>query len=187
MFVVKWLYEYLKHQEYKKYRKKMKRASRYANIYKIVNLPWLLKRAEKLLAKYYDYLKVPNKYKRKMLILKKIYIFLGNYLYIIQYMMLHRSADNVGKDPKTAIENKGSMLMYICYPARITYGMYDTHAYYVAYDKKNEQAKVPLSLLKPFEKKIMTESDIKRMNYRLLNKIFDSIDQNGNDNSVENF
>jgi hypothetical protein len=176
MLMLNWFYHYLKALEYKKYVKKMRWAERYVRLYDRFNKDIFLKKSKKLTDKYFAYLKVPNTYKKLMLPLNIAETYLGKYLYKIQYMLLHRSADNVGKDPRLSIENKGSMLMYICYPADITYGRFDTFAYFVAYDKKNESAKVPLSQLKPFDKKRMTERDIRRMNYRLLNRIFDTID-----------
>ncbi|MDR4969077.1 MAG: hypothetical protein RG740_05615, partial [Acholeplasmataceae bacterium] len=163
-------------KEYSVYKSMMHKARKLERLYRLRKKEKYLEKAEAIYQEYMDFLDQPNKFKKRIKRYERINIFLGKYVYNIQYVFLHESEERIGKKGENETVIRSSFPMMLAYPLSITYGNYDQHALYELFNSRNKAAKIPLSNWEPFKREIMTRYDFNRMDYRAFNRIFGEVD-----------
>jgi len=126
-----------------------------------------------------------NGYKLLIRKLLKLSMKLKKVAYKRNLIGIHQKIDDVDKDifdPKTKTR---SYAISVFYDLNNVYSKYNTHALSYLRDIRNESARIPLSLLKPFGDLILTEEDYLNMQYTNFNRILESLRKNSlNSNDV---
>lgn len=175
MNIVKRLAIHLMNRESKKETRKIRKANIIYYINKILRIKLLEKYSVWLINKYYYYSIQYNNYKKVLLLLEKLHIYLGKFLYCVQPMFIHDDVSNIGKNPSFLMESGKSFPMFIVYPAGISFGKYATHSYFRIIDERNALATVPMAIVKPFKKMIMSKEEHLSMGFKAINRIYDEI------------